>query len=94
MGHTPGPWYPIKNVVGSWDVNISNWEYGQSIASCIQYVDTGSEEANARLIAAAPDMLAALEKTLDVMMRKPDLLPITVCEMQIRAAIKQAKGEI
>jgi hypothetical protein len=45
--HTPGPWI----VAGEWDVESP--EHGQ-VATCETHED-------ARLIAAAPDLLAALE---------------------------------
>lgn len=50
--HTPGPWFANHGAVNAQDVPI---------ALADDYSKSQSErEANARLIAAAPDMLAAL----------------------------------
>lgn len=58
--YTPGPWNVHKLPDGSHHVMADHW--GASVALTL-YPDSGSEgrEANARLIAAAPDMLKALE---------------------------------
>jgi hypothetical protein len=48
--HTPGPW----RVSGKATINAGR--------SWIASVSTSNRDANARLIAAAPDLLAALEK--------------------------------
>ena len=63
---TPGPWIHTTDYIGV---------HQESTGTCI--ADLGSEgapdigaeesEANARLIAAAPDLLAALKKALNVM---------------------------
>ena len=60
--HTPGPWC-IKRVrdfmMPTWLVQDAD---GRTVADCSNgYADTMPEEANARLIAAAPALLAALE---------------------------------
>lgn len=68
MSHTAGPWTAKPGVggVSSWVV----WAGDCGVADCFGlYEDKGPErwltaqenEANARLIAAAPEMLAALE---------------------------------
>lgn len=57
--HTPGPWTanPARFVAGAnGDVAIVN-DHHSLIA--VAYVRNGEEQANARLIAAAPDLLAA-----------------------------------
>ena len=54
--HTPGPWA----VVGT---NIEQIEEGVEIATVSEYrTMTLRQSANARLIAAAPDLLAALRE--------------------------------
>jgi len=58
--HTPGPW-EAKNTGRHWNnEEIDNWiiTYGKDDE---QIVDHCYEEADARLIAAAPDLLAACE---------------------------------
>jgi hypothetical protein len=58
-GHTPGPW-----TVGDVDNSIYVWQDGgkESFISEVSPEDVNEQEmvANARLIAAAPDLLAAL----------------------------------
>lgn len=51
--HTPGPWLTDRN----------NVHTGQ-IATIHHCLDEAEQEANARLIAAAPELLAALENYL------------------------------
>jgi hypothetical protein len=53
--HTPGPWEATETVVKAKHGGVvARTEYAGN-------ADGGSERANARLIAAAPDMLAVLE---------------------------------
>lgn len=60
---TPGPWYSEMNVQGK----IIIWAFDNpgapriAVASAYQQ---GKTESNAALIAAAPDLLAALENAL------------------------------
>ena len=56
MGHTPGPW--AKQITaGDHGYNI----YDEGDGPTIAHVYGGENEANARLIAAAPQLLEALE---------------------------------
>lgn len=77
--HTPGPWWPILNSTGGWEVKtqrdaeagsdkgIGGW-LGANICTGIgdhtEARTRGNEAANARLIAAAPDLLAVLQQAL------------------------------
>ncbi len=89
--HTPGPW-----TVETWnDGQARIWANGQMIAKVIPYNDdkkplTENEQANARLIAAAPQLLEAawlaLEK-LETAGEYPRL------REELRAAIASATGE-
>lgn len=90
--HTPGPW-TIKhgtNIMGiRWDVGHEG-----SVATCggmqSNMVECRPEsEANARLISAAPDMLAALEKIASGAYANHELAGDIA-----RAAILKAKGRI
>ena len=58
--HTPGPWETSRDAVPAGHVQITVYEFvsGDRVATVFQ------NEANARLIAAAPDLLAALEAML------------------------------
>jgi hypothetical protein len=63
MKHTNGPWFvqPKSDVYTNIIRPESN--YGSIIASCPQS-STDETKANARLIAAAPDLLNALEQMM------------------------------
>jgi hypothetical protein len=93
--HTPGPWI--------WSAGLSIWRESDSqivssVACDSVFNPTEEEVSNARLIAAAPDLLAALEiaegrlmcidaQKLDTVARNDDVID------RIRAAIAKAKGE-
>ena len=94
--HTPGPWAARRMHTGGFDImDPRNRDvvtvYGGG-------VETESREANARLIAAAPDLLEALRQTTaqisvwrsingDMVGALADL------ENNARAAIRKATGE-
>lgn len=70
MSHTLGPWhvdpaYPLSVMASDARKNEPLW----LVCNCIGNLDDSpsEEEANARLIAAAPELLAAVENLLDVM---------------------------
>jgi len=56
INHTPGPW-----VIGKQDHDVVMVDTTSGTAICDVYVDSDERPANARLIAAAPDLLEALE---------------------------------
>jgi hypothetical protein len=63
--HTPGPWEIANDMYGIGNMKVYGVECKQNgirqpIANC-GWDDRGESEANARLIAAAPEMLEALE---------------------------------
>ena len=59
-GHTPGPWTARRMHTGGWDVFDPR---GRDVVTVYGGgVEIESREANARLIAAAPDLLDALQK--------------------------------
>ena len=75
MSHTPGPWFAYQNTIDAWGVETrrdrddESWTSTGLGAAIVHGIgdDTerrtrGNEEANARLIAAAPELLEALEK--------------------------------
>ena len=67
--HTPGPWYPIRNE-HYWEVRTGNERFvGEQIgdACSSQYLINGENgEANARVMAAAPDLLAACQGAMRI----------------------------
>lgn len=65
-GHTPGVWYPLFD--GEyWNVCLEGAEgfEREIVGSEGLYRCDGSDEANARLIAAAPELLEALEAVIN-----------------------------
>jgi len=92
-GHTPGPWkigqhLPITSI--GWSVTIA--EDGSAIAYVLG--DKNPElRANARLIAAAPDLLEALDDALHQMKQVCPGCEQWIDWAQAEAAIARAKGE-
>ena len=63
MAHTPGPWgVPDWNEFGV--ITVTN-AHGQPVAGVYLWPEKAQEEANARLIAAAPDLLEAFTNYLE-----------------------------
>lgn len=60
-GHTPGPWAKSRDAVppGHVQITVYSQESGERVATAFE------REANANLIAAAPDLLAACRAMLD-----------------------------
>lgn len=83
MAHTPGPWVVVQHPDG-WTIQNRATGAGACVAS--QYGD--SNEANARLIAAAPDLLAALKDAVNWLDDFDDNETLTAA----RAAILKAEG--
>ena len=63
MTHTPGPWNACKPSKPTGNGAAGRWSV-QSNEQPICGVYNDCQEANARLIAAAPDLLSALEECL------------------------------
>ena len=82
--YTKGPWGIMK---GDHGLMIFSGECGRVVAMLARQVTTAEREANARLIAAAPDLLEALEWAVDN--PHDDAYWIS----QARAAIAKATGE-
>lgn len=83
-GHTPGPWRLAKQPPNI-GITVTLYGYGPATLGTIH---TGNDEyiANAILITAAPDMLAALKAVVAVADRK------TIEFDAARAAIAKAEG--
>ena len=79
--HTPGPWAQNGNLIEGPD--------GETVAYVTAYnTMTPRQKANTRLIAAAPDLLAALRFVL----KYEGMGAVT--EATVRAAIAKATGEV
>lgn len=97
--HTPGPWVVDPYTGIAKEIRINDGE----ILLDYDDVDHAAQEANARLIAAAPDLLEALEKILECEEgRAADLrhrkawLPLKFSDERMteaRAAMAKATGE-
>ena len=83
--HTREPWHlhpsGRSNILGSWTVYYGLGESTHNQVCQADYHD-------ARLIAAAPDLLAACEAVLD------DTTPIVEAIAACRAAVAKARGEV
>lgn len=82
MAHTPGPWR------SAWRPHLGEWRITDEADSIVAetrpptdvFGTRGSEEANARLIAAAPTMLTELERFYDALAAMADAYDATgVC---------------
>jgi len=97
MTHTPAPWKARQVPDDAKNEKYSHWVDAQNAAPVADVRDYGEEtsEANARLIAAAPELLEALknltediENTLDY---KQDGTPEHELILAARAAIQKAE---
>ena len=96
--HTPGPWEVAE--AGSWaGGKRTSMEYfvrrpGDDVAIASEIIDPANDdapsEANAQLIAAAPELLEALELALFVRGTSDDTPEV---RNKMEQAIKKAKGE-
>jgi hypothetical protein len=100
--HTPGPWRAIPpEEQGS---HFRSWIVGRGTATLVSVMNasgaTAYNEADARLIAAAPDLLMALEDAVHLFEQcQPYLadarvssLPVRISLDAARAAIAKARG--
>ena len=78
--HTPGPWFSHNLWLGPEGKGPFAFPLG---------TDEDQAAANARLIAAAPDLLAALEAATACLARAPDAYPLL---KQAEIAIAKARG--
>ena len=99
-GHTPGPWTVEASGRDRTSRAVAG-AHGHGLV-CHLYEPRDQADANARLIAAAPDLLAELEKIVDrwalrdAAIRDCNLDPLPVWEREqceaARAAIAKARG--
>lgn len=88
--HTPGPWVSIR-YLDSRFYELGSNEFHARLAFTHGAGDT--DEANMRLIAAAPDLLEALENLADYIDERAGDNECRPLE-NARAAIAKAKGEV
>ena len=93
--HTPGPWLATQTYFfghDSWQITGENGDTNPFL--CRVTDSTPDYEANARLIAAAPELLAELSNLLARIEASPTLLPHISADARnaARAAIAKATG--
>lgn len=95
MKHTPGPWYATTRR-GSWDWLVAHDERNEICQMFHDGTDLNETgEANARLIAAAPDLLAELKgiaETLDKLAPCPEEV-LNLLLTRAYKAITKAEGK-
>lgn len=99
--HTPGPWMVDTNFRGEQFVQAGNTEYGiqpfGSCSCCGEYIHGDNQEereANARLIAAAPELFEALKVFLEYNDQGGPLSFNTdAMWVKARTAVAKAEGE-
>ena len=97
--HTPGPWmvYVPERGQDGHPHNLSIGAETETRATYVASVPGGAHydwaQANARLIAAAPDLLAALKDALKDLSALSHWDTASACAMKARAAIEKAEGD-
>ena len=81
--HTPGPWKVEHNTAWNRDVDIRGCDGRQIAFAC------SLNEADAKLIAAAPDLLEACKFIMD---RIENVAITSKMQIKLRAAIRKAEG--
>lgn len=88
--HTPGPWHIYSKLAGPLHIETAN---GVTIAH-VGFDDFPTCQANARLIAASPTLLASLRQILDALNEDPIHQLLFVSEINdANDAIAKAEGE-
>jgi hypothetical protein len=98
--HTPGPWKVGQHLgsLSSFCVHMDAGDKGRGseIVEAVCGLDTDQRLANARLIAAAPDLLEALQEMVSIVAIHQDATntKFAWAEMEVaNAAIAKATGE-
>jgi len=86
--HTLGPWH--RNICADGRYPVVSAGRNQHVAIASQQKDSAETEANISLIAAAPDLLATLQRAAALLARYPDH---TDTWRDCRSAIAKAIGE-
>lgn len=111
LQHTPGPWiisadplhfHSLTTVIGGKESHQKNGPPQQMIIQVGGFAEWQEAEANARLIAAAPDLLEALSKFVEFAEQNGEVvfagggMPVidamNACTTKARAAIAKAAG--
>lgn len=87
--HTPGPW-TFDRLGGGWGCIIRNGAPAKDTFRIAELAESPQIEANARLIAAAPDLLAALQDLMEFWDAGTPVHPGAEVVSQAREAISKA----
>ncbi|WP_157778785.1 hypothetical protein [Massilia violaceinigra] len=88
-GHTPGPWFAKGRYIGT--ANHMSYIAECSDENC-NWANTPMSVANARLIAAAPELLAALQAVLHQVKQGPYVFADSDAYRFALAAVAKATG--
>jgi hypothetical protein len=93
--HTPGPWVVRGADTYRWQIEHGDVKTATVVARVTTPPKGGTDasDANAHLIAAAPDMLEALEDAVEAATWDRDVEIPSSLRDQMIAAIKKARGE-
>ena len=91
--HTQGPW-TVDGAVATENLDVLG-EGGRVAMLDCDDIDADTLEANARLIAAAPELLTALQDIVDAYQNHFDAMPVAwqTYDNIARAAITKATGD-
>ena len=101
IGHTPGPWKATPANAGEWNIDgegSNDWAIAVVCGGAGTEDPNGRTDANARLIAAAPDLLDALGAFIAASeepgpeSKSPRAALLTTAWVKARAAIAKAEG--
>lgn len=85
--HSPGPWRSRKGNRGTTEI------FDESGRLIVGNALVMNEEANVRLIAAAPDGLDAAREALIALVAAPDSVAVQIARRKLNAFIAKATGE-
>lgn len=91
MGHTPGPWGCDGTEVHAEHLVICN-AYRSRTDDEGNWMSSEEVEANARLIAAAPDLLASLKAIVEASQFEGEVAWLEKLWPQVDAALDEAEG--
>lgn len=96
--HTPGPWLAGRAHSGMKAVVLANDNQGHAFNLAMLNKQYAERDADAALIAAAPDLLAALDRLARAAANRDhtmgDPLRLLDCQAELREATKEARALI
>ena len=84
MSHTPGPWEITTRLTFGWDVKVKDRDW---LICGLCFEDDDDKKADAHLIAAAPELLEALEEMVAIAEDQGHRV------VKARKAIAKARGQ-